>query len=223
VRAHFVVVVVLMSASFAQADRVEQPQEAEQAEDPAEAEAPVEPPDEAPPETPDTPATTAAATPARPGPQPRLERLTDEERAIYHRGYPDPGRSLGGVILSVIPGFGVGHLLQGRWLSRGWIFTLGQIAAMSALIYGHDRAVDECEPDVRCSSTGVKIYAGGFIAFAGFWVGSVVDAYLVPKLATRRWMRIHRKAFSHPDARILPYVVPSERGDGGVAGLALRF
>ena len=35
-------------------------------------------------------------------------------------------RYVTGGIMSIVPGFGIGHAVQGRWWDRGWIFTMWQ-------------------------------------------------------------------------------------------------
>ena len=48
---------------------------------------------------------------------------------------------LGGV-LGVLPGFGIGHAVQGRWKDKGWIFTAGELTTAIGLIYFTMQAID---------------------------------------------------------------------------------
>jgi hypothetical protein len=189
--------------------------------------APAEPPAPAPeqpappPEQPETPPeATAAVEPPRPEPRADLAVLTPDEREIFshHRFYND-GQRIGGTVLAVMPGFGLGHVLQGRWLERGWLFTLSQIAGLVILSYGHDRALDECAVGERCTSTGVRFYVAGWVLFAGGWIGGVLDAYITPTRRNNRLLDIRRRAYH---SRLIPYVAPA-RGDGAVAGVSFRF
>ena len=34
-----------------------------------------------------------------------------------------------GGALSILPGFGIGHAVQGRWREKGWIFTAGEVVS----------------------------------------------------------------------------------------------
>ena len=39
------------------------------------------------------------------------------------------GQYIAGGLLGILPGFGIGHAVQGRWLEKGWIFTSSSLAA----------------------------------------------------------------------------------------------
>ena len=40
-----------------------------------------------------------------------------------------------GGVLGVLPGFGIGHAVQGRWMEKGWIFTAGEVVSAAGLVY----------------------------------------------------------------------------------------
>lgn len=40
-----------------------------------------------------------------------------------------------GGVLGTLPGFGIGHAVQGRWMEKGWIFTAGEIVSAAGLVY----------------------------------------------------------------------------------------
>ena len=70
-------------------------------------------------------------------PQPTLQlRLNEEQQALLARGEISIGKYVTGGVLSYVVGFGVGHAVQGRWNDNGWIFTFGEAASMTVLIYG---------------------------------------------------------------------------------------
>src|SRR5215211_7901978 len=58
--------------------------------------------------------------------QPPPVQLTDDEQELLDKGYITPGKYVGGGITATALGWGIGHAIQGRWLDRGWIFTLGE-------------------------------------------------------------------------------------------------
>ena len=40
-----------------------------------------------------------------------------------------------GGVLGTLPGFGIGHAIQGRWKEKGWIFTAGELTAAAGFLY----------------------------------------------------------------------------------------
>lgn len=190
----------------------------------------VEAPEASPPAEPPTtepPTHEAAVEPEKPAPPQyvpptpaELARLTEEEREIYRRGEMRFGLHEVGVTAAIFVGFGLGHVVQGRWLERGWIFTLGQTLGTIGTIYGHDRAKRECPVGERCTSTGVKIYVGGMIALIGFYAGGILDAWIVPSRRSRQLREVHRKLRA---MRVAPYLVPTPSEGGGGGGISFAF
>lgn len=50
-----------------------------------------------------------------------MEKLTAYEEPAKSMSY---GQYIGGGVASIIPGFGLGHAIQGRYMEWGWIFTV---------------------------------------------------------------------------------------------------
>jgi hypothetical protein len=119
--------------------------------------------------------------------QPAPPPLTLEERQLLEDGEISDGQYIGGGLLSIFPGFGIGQAVQGRWSDRGYIFTLGETAAMGLVIYGISKndcflAIDPCHDD----SDGVGEFLVGLLAYTGFRVWEIIDAWAVPPGHNRR-------------------------------------
>ena len=99
-----------------------------------------------------------------------------------------------GGVLGVLPGFGIGHAVQGRWMEKGWIFTAGEIVSATGLVYfalgfidglpSAKEIVDHYSDD---PNSGSSISTGTFIKgavalvfltlFLGFKAVETVDAW----------------------------------------------
>ena len=42
---------------------------------------------------------------------------------------------IGGGVVSIIPGFGIGHAIQGRYSEKGWIFTTSELVLVASTYY----------------------------------------------------------------------------------------
>src|SRR5262245_31878120 len=76
-----------------------------------------------------------------------------------------------GPVVAFTGGFGLGHVVEGRWHERGWIFTLGETLAFGSVAYGSMNM--ECVS--RCELAETSFY-GGFLAFMGLRIWQTVDA-----------------------------------------------
>lgn len=105
-----------------------------------------------------------------------------------------PFSYVAGGALSVFPGFGLGHMVQGRWLrDYGWVFTAGQTLALvgaaqydtpscdDAIFYRTDHEQDRaCD---RERERREKFQPYWIAAFALLKLGEVVHAWWPSKLA----------------------------------------
>jgi hypothetical protein len=155
--------------------------------------------------------------------------LTLDEQRLLDEGEIPIGRYLGGGITSIFVGFGIGHAVQGRWSETGWIFTLGQAASLTALIYGISQS--DCflfaySCNDRGDDDGVGFIVGGVIGLVGFRIWELVDVWVGPPRHNRR-VRALRMRLGLPPVtvgkRMTPYLVPPSGGSGAVAGVSLSF
>ena len=147
--------------------------------------------------------------------------LTRREQALLERGPISGTRHVAGVAISVLPGLGLGHIVQGRWKERGWIFTLGEFVAFGFI------AVAASESDLDANVVGALAITG-WGGLIGLRVWEVKDAVSGPKRHNRRLreLRARRRLASQLALEDLQfYVAPrgEPRGGGVVAGVALHF
>src|SRR5205085_907677 len=63
--------------------------------------------------------------------------LTDYDRKVLQIGeISDTRYVLGGVIGTYPIGLGLGHAIQGRYMDRGWIFTVGELGSLAVVLAG---------------------------------------------------------------------------------------
>src|SRR5262245_55241343 len=87
------------------------------------------------------PGQTPAYPPAAPPP------LTPGEAALLRDGEISDGQHIGGGVLAIFPGFGIGQAVQGRWLEKGWMFTLGEAVFGVAFTIGLTNVIVGCTFD----------------------------------------------------------------------------
>lgn len=149
----------------------------------------------------------------------RTGPLDPEERAALARGEYTVGERVGGAFAAGLLGFGSGQAIQGRWEEGGWIFSVGEPAALTVGIVG----LAMC-PDEGCSGLGQVMAVSGFVGFAGLRLWGFFDSILVPNAHNKRLPRLRARAGIPEYARgLTPFVVPAARGEGATVGLTLRF
>jgi len=157
------------------------------------------------------------------GSTPSLRLLTLEEREILWRGEISSGQVIGGGLLSAWLGFGLGHAVQGRYGDVGWKFTVGEVAALGAIVTGALRASENDFRQGRHDNGGESLLIGGVIAFGVIRVWEVIDAFVGPTSYNRKYRAVRWKAYGPQAPRYGLYVTPGGSRGGGQAGLTLRF
>lgn len=156
-------------------------------------------------------------------------QLTLDEQELLSKGEISDGAHLGGGVVSLMFGFGVGQAVQGRWGDTGWIFTLGEGAAITAFIVGLASIADCLDSDANCDEDddgATALLVGGGLGLVAFRIWEVVDAFTGPASHNRRVRELRMRAGVPPPmyTRIAPYVDKPKHGNGGgVVGLSLRF
>ena len=105
--------------------------------------------------------------------------LTRRELALLERGPISGTRHVAGAAISVMPGLGLGHIVQGRWKERGWISTLGELVACGFI------AVAASESDLDTNVVGALAITG-WGGLIGLRVWEVQDAVSGPKRHNRK-------------------------------------
>jgi hypothetical protein len=170
-----------------------------------------EPPPSPPPNAPQPPVTQPRQV------QPRTIQMTPEERELILRGEIDPGLYVAGAVLGTfVTPFGIGQAVQGRWMDKGWIFTLGEGVSIALIIAGAAR-FDQ-------SDGGEGLLVAGVLGVVGFRIWEMIDLWVGPPLHNQRVRRVHMKYGIAPGSVFYgaaPYVAPT--GDGGIAGFTFRL
>lgn len=162
-----------------------------------------------------------------PPPAPVQLQLSTEDLEILDRGHISTGQYVAGGILGSYMGFGLGHVVQQRWSSKGWIFTAGESAGIAVLTYGVlSCAVTDSSDDSRVHRTwdgdsdcpwGLAL-AGG-LAYAGFRVWEILDLWAGPPEHNRRLRRLQSGQRRQP----YRFTLLPTGGDSGVATFSLEF
>lgn len=86
---------------------------------------------------------------------------------------------VGGIVAAATIGLGSGQLVQGRWLKRGWIFTVGEM--LSVALFGIAASENDLDP------TLVNVLGfSGVTGFIGLHAWEIADAAIVPARHNRR-------------------------------------
>jgi hypothetical protein len=156
--------------------------------------------------------------------------LSQDDADLLERGEVSTGAWIGGGAAALWIGMGVGQAVQGRWSDTGWIFTLGEPAAVVAVIYGAVESFKSCplvSPAGQSCDTSISPWFwGGLIAVGGLRIWEVVDAFAGPPSDNRHLRDLRQRlglAPPPPAYGMRPYVAPGGAHGGGVAGLTLRF
>lgn len=159
----------------------------------------------------------AAAQPGAAVP-PAVADFSPRERKLLARGEISGDRHVIGVVVSVIPGLGLGHVVQQRWKERGWIFTLGEFAAFGFIA----AAASESDLDPNVVGALAIVGWGGFL---GLRVWEVADAVSGPTRHNRKVRALRARAGSRSGAHVDLFVLPVRLGThaGTVAGVTVRF
>jgi hypothetical protein len=151
---------------------------------------------------------------------------TPEEQDLLRQGYISPLQTVAGGLISIWLGFGIGQVAEGRWHESGWIFTLGESASIVGII-GGAISLANCDGNHSCSGydSGGALIIVGAIAFGGFRIWEIVDAFGGPSGHNERVHELRRRYGYRDDyARITPYLARPHGSNGGMtAGLTLRF
>lgn len=139
----------------------------------------------------------------------------ERDRRLLERGRISPGAYAGGALLAAYPGFGVGHAVQGRWKSGGWVFTMLDVVVGSALV-GTTVALLASWPNERLEVPWLVFTVGFFVVR----LVQFLDAIITPGLHNRRVLEAEqRQAESGTGLR----VGSSSSPRGARAGLTLTF
>jgi hypothetical protein len=171
-------------------------------------------------------ASPVAAQPAMTPPSLSFEpTISPDDRDVLDGGEISTGRIIGGTIASTLVGFGTGQLIEGRYSSTGWIFTVGESVSTVALFTGLMGVAVTCDAatthaDVCHRGAAVGLLLGGALGFLGFRGWDIADAGIAPLERNARYRAALRRNPTYA-ARVMPFVTPVEHGT--TAGLSVSF
>lgn len=114
---------------------------------------------------------------------------TPAERALLDRGEIS---TTTGTVTAAFFGFGTGQALQGRWLERGWIFTLGDAGATALMVTGMTK-VWSYDCNLGCQHRGEAVFIAGGLLALGLRIWQATDAYVVPARHNERVRELRRR------------------------------
>lgn len=120
-------------------------------------------------------------------------QLTQEERDIVAIGEISDTAYVFGGLVSIWPiGFGTGHAIQGRYRDKGYIFTIGEGASLTAVVLGVTSCWGSTEYWDRgnCSGFGGSLAILGVFGFFGFRIWEIIDAWAGPLTHRERYREI---------------------------------
>lgn len=94
-----------------------------------------------------------------------------------------PVQYVGGGVVGTFIGFGLGHVLQGRWLERGWIFT---VAEPPLAVLGAAALLSNSAHTGKSGNNGLAIFGA---AFVGMRIWEAVDLWYTPYANSQRARR----------------------------------
>jgi hypothetical protein len=153
------------------------------------------------------PATGLAPSPARPAPGIVAgAELSEDDLYVLRRREIGPFAYVVGGLAATYPGFGLGHIIQGRYVQKGRLFMRGEIVGAALMLIDAFRALGSCGGDC---SVGPLFY-GGAATFVVFKVWEVVDAWGYPPRHNERYLELQQqRATGMSLAMPKPLVLPS--------------
>jgi hypothetical protein len=117
----------------------------------------------------------------------------------------------GGIVGTVL-GLGSGHVFQGRWQEKGWIFTSSEVLAGATMLV----SLAPCRKDLtknmdkvsfdRFDKCEKEYLIAGQIAFTGLRIWEIIDLWLTPNPGLKNLMfeDTRRQSTSRFNVAILP-------------------
>ncbi|MFQ5788519.1 MAG: hypothetical protein ACE5H1_11135, partial [Thermodesulfobacteriota bacterium] len=151
--------------------------------------------------------------------------LSENDRRIMEIGEIGHSSYVWGGVVGTWPGLGIGHAIQGRYFSRGWIFTVGEIASAVLAVQGRDYSDDSCEPGNpdNCSESSISdLYMLGAVGVTAFRIWEIIDVWAAPPEHNRKYHQIKKRLNQGSGGGLSLFIIPKEK-DYIVLNLKVRF
>jgi hypothetical protein len=153
-----------------------------------------------------------------PSPSNRSEYLDEEDRKILRIGeIGTTAYIIGGVVGTYPIGLGVGHAIQGRYMDKGWIFTVGELGSVAVALSGIGSCWDSATSTSHSCNSGMLFL--GAMGFVGFRIWEIIDVWAAPLEINRRYREL--KLRMEPRVSLSPIIAPTK--DGAMLGLKMTF
>ena len=155
-----------------------------------------------------------------------LDGLTTDEIEIYQHGEIGTGSLVGGGLLGTFVGFGTGHIVYGKYASKGWIFTLGEAVSLGIVVAGAVSTLTNCSfGDKNGCSKGSGLMTFGSFAFLGFRIWEIIDVWTIPGFHNSKYRAIKARVDGTADSEfhLAPLVVSNGARSGYGLQAALTF
>ena len=147
-------------------------------------------------------------------------QLTEDDKDILDIGEISQARYITGGILGTYPiGFGVGHAIQGRWTTKGWIFTAGELGTL-ALAYS---GLISCLRSDGCSNSSSNAVVVGALGFIGLRIWEIVDVWATPPSHNQRYKDLKEMIEKKEEKKIQTSFAPILVPEGGGVGFRILF
>ncbi|MBS1968774.1 MAG: hypothetical protein JSU04_00610 [Bdellovibrionales bacterium] len=149
---------------------------------------------------------------------PNSRYFTDDDRRVLNIGEISNTAYIAGGLLSIYPGFGIGHAVQGRYTDKGWIFTAGELGSIGLMIAGAGDCWNSSSSSngQTCNGGGAIVF--GVLGFVGFRVWEIVDAWVAPPQINNHYRSLRAQMYQ---SSLQPVFAPTK--DGAVAGFRVTF
>ena len=116
------------------------------------------------------------------------------DKRLVAQGPIDDTQYIASGILGTIPGFGLGHAIQGRWKDKGWIFSAGETLGAGLMIASGSSCMGgsmmEDNNDRNGSGGNIALANPGMVTYLGFKVWEIVDIWTYPPAHNKRLKEI---------------------------------
>lgn len=160
---------------------------------------------------------------------PDLSGLSPDDIQIYQYGRIGTGSHVAGGLLGTFVGLGLGHIVYGKYTSKGFIFTIGEIGSIAIAYAGAVNGITGClEGSSSKCGNGLGLYILGALAFTGFRIWEIVDVWTLPGSHNSRYDALKRKVEGGDEEAgrftLMPMIAANEpKSPGFGLQLGIRF
>jgi hypothetical protein len=143
--------------------------------------------------------------------------LTGEEREILERGEISTTSHVAGGVAGTVIGLGIGHAIQGRYWSRGLIFTVGEPVLAGLFVVAASES--STHPSHGASDKSYALVLATGLALLGLRAWQINDIWTTPPEHNRRYQLLKAR---QKGVDVSPFAAPTEQGSFAY-GIQIRF